>query len=60
MRGEVDQSKDIEHHADAWIKRQPSSFDGWITPTLAAARNKAQSHMPPDRIFGGFLFFNNK
>jgi glycine betaine/proline transport system substrate-binding protein len=38
MRDGEASAKDIERHADAWIRANQAKFDGWIAEALAAAR----------------------
>ncbi|MEJ2308509.1 MAG: glycine betaine/L-proline ABC transporter substrate-binding protein ProX [Gammaproteobacteria bacterium] len=40
MRDGEDSAKDIERHADAWIRANQEKFDGWIKEALAAAGAK--------------------
>lgn len=37
MRDGEDSEKDIERHADAWIKANQETFDGWIAEAMKAA-----------------------
>ena len=37
MRDGEDSEKDIERHADAWIRANQAKFDGWIAEAMAAA-----------------------
>jgi glycine betaine/proline transport system substrate-binding protein len=37
MRDGEDGAKDIERHADAWIRANQETFDTWIAQALAAA-----------------------
>ena len=39
MRDGEKSAADIERHADAWIKANQATFDGWIEEALAAAGN---------------------
>lgn len=38
MRDGEKTEKDIEHHADAWIKAHQETFDGWIKQAMDAAK----------------------
>jgi len=38
MRDGEDSAKDIERHADAWIRANQAKFDGWIAEAMKAAR----------------------
>jgi glycine betaine/proline transport system substrate-binding protein len=38
MRDGEDSAKDIERHANAWIKANQKKFDGWIEQALKAAK----------------------
>ena len=38
MRDGEASAKDIERHADAWIKANQAKFDGWISEAMAAAQ----------------------
>jgi len=37
MRDGEDSARDIERHADAWIRANQAKFDGWIAEAMAAA-----------------------
>jgi glycine betaine/proline transport system substrate-binding protein len=38
MRDGEDSAKDIERHADAWIRANQATFDGWIDEAMKAAK----------------------